>query len=146
MAHDRGVAHSVTFLGGVGEPERILSCLDLFAITSDTEQMPLSVLEAMSSGHAVVGTHVGDVHDMVAPENRRFIVASDPAALAEAAVALLDDHGLRRSTGEANRRRAHAEFDEGRMVAAYDRLFAGRISAAMRSAPLVPEPFPSAPV
>jgi glycosyltransferase involved in cell wall biosynthesis len=143
MALDHGLAAHVTFLGRVEKPERALSCFDLFALSSDTEQMPFSVLEAMSAGRAIVATKVGDVPAMVAPENCGFIVAPDAIALADGMLTLLDDPIRRRAIGEANRRRARAEFDEKRMTAAYERLFATTIDAERSRAPLAAEPFPS---
>jgi glycosyltransferase involved in cell wall biosynthesis len=143
MALDHGLAAHITFLGRVEKPERALSCFDLFALSSDTEQMPFSVLEAMSAGRAIVATKVGDVPAMVAPENCGFIVAPDAIALADGMLTLLDDPIRRRAIGEANRRRARAEFDEKRMTAAYERLFATTIDAERSRAPLAAEPFPS---
>lgn len=73
--------------------------MDVFAVSSDTEQMPLPLLEAMAAGKPVAATAMGDVVDMLALENRRFAVARDDAARAGAIGALLDDAGLRRAIG-----------------------------------------------
>ena len=121
-----GRADSITFTGNVDAPERLLACFDLFALSSDTEQMPLSVLEAMAGGRAIAGTDVGDVRTMVALENRRFIGPIDAKALSESILELLDNHTLRRAAGESNRQRARAEFDESRMFMSYERLFIAR--------------------
>lgn len=123
-AAELGVADRVHFAGRVDRPERLLGRFDLYALSSDTEQMPISLVEAMAAGLPVAATDVGDVMEMVAPDNRRFVTpAGDDAALTGSIAALLQDAGLRRSLGEANRARACAEYGEARMFAAYAALF-----------------------
>ncbi|MCS6921955.1 MAG: glycosyltransferase family 1 protein, partial [Elioraea sp.] len=62
-----------------------------------------------------------------ASENMPLIVPKDEEALAEAILRVLDDDGLRRRVGAANRAKAEAEFDERVMIERYRRLFAGEI-------------------
>lgn len=120
-----GIAARVRFLGRVAQPETVLRNLDLFALTSDTEQMPYGVIEAMAAGLAVVSTDVGDVRLMVEADNAPFVGPPEAGWLAARMTALLGDAGLRRRIGAANRRKANAEFAEQRMIEAWDRLFAG---------------------
>ena len=74
-----GLAGDVLFTGPCPEPETLLSRFTVFALSSDTEQMPLSVLEAMAARRAVVATDVGDVRHMLANENQPFVVPRNPA-------------------------------------------------------------------
>jgi glycosyltransferase involved in cell wall biosynthesis len=123
-AAELGVA--AEFTGYVERPEEALAGFDVFALSSDTEQMPLSVVEAMAAGLPVASVQVGDVMEMVAPENRPFIApAGDGAGLGRAIAALLDDHAARARIGAANAARARALYDEATMVAAYDALWRG---------------------
>jgi glycosyltransferase involved in cell wall biosynthesis len=125
LAAERGLAERVTFTGALTRPEAAVAGFDVFALSSDTEQMPLSVLEAMAAGLAVVATDVGDVRTMVAPDNGAFIVPRDAGALAAAIQSLLENDLLRARVGQANRERACEAFDESRMFAAYEELFLG---------------------
>ena len=70
-----GLSNTVIFTGAIEDPARLLGAFDVFAISSDTEQMPISVLEAMAAGLPIAGVDVGDVKEMVSIENRQFIDA-----------------------------------------------------------------------
>jgi len=118
-----GIGDAVHFAGHSAGAAHWLASFDLFALSSDTEQMPLSVLEAAAVGLPVASTDVGDVRTMLAPENAPFVVPRDDAALADALVALLADRERARAVGAANAARAAAEFDQASMFAAWERLF-----------------------
>lgn len=124
LAEARGLSGDVTFTGALAQPERIVGAFDIFALSSDTEQMPLSILEAMAAGRAVAATDAGDVKALLAEDNRAFVRPKDDGALADAMTALLRDPALRDRLGAANRARALGMFDEQQMFDAYDRLFA----------------------
>ena len=114
------IAHRLHMPGFVTEPAKVVGLFDLFALSSDSEQFPISVVEAMAAGLAVVSTAVGDVPAMLAAENLPFMVKpGDEAALAGGLLQLVEDAALRRRVGEANRVRARAEYDEQAMVATY---------------------------
>ncbi|HEV2677317.1 MAG TPA: glycosyltransferase [Aliidongia sp.] len=124
-AAELGVADRVLFTGACPTPEKLLPAFSLFALSSDTEQMPLSVLEAMAAGRAVVSTDVGDVRRMLAGENDPFVVERDAGRLAEAMLTLLDAPERAAAIGAANARRAREAYDQKLMFAAYRTLFDG---------------------
>ena len=128
LAGELGIAGRVRFTGHLADPREAYRDFDLFALSSDTEQMPLSVLEAMAAGLAVAATDVGDVAAMLAGENRPFVVARDPAALAGAMAALLADPARRGAIGAANRARVEREYGEETMFQAYAALFGGVVA------------------
>jgi glycosyltransferase involved in cell wall biosynthesis len=126
QAEESGVSGRVTLPGFFARPAGFLGQADLFALSSDSEQFPISLIEAMACALAVVATDVGDIRAMVAAENRPYIVpAGDEAAFAAAMGGLLADAQLRVAIGQANRVKAFQEYDESVMIRAYDRLYGG---------------------
>ena len=120
LARQRGAA--VRFAGQTNQPENFLSQMDIFALSSDTEQMPLSLLEAMAAGLPVVATAVGDVAQMVAAENADYVVPPQGDAFAAALARLVDDKEARNALGRANEKKARETFDENVMAARYAEL------------------------
>lgn len=117
------VAHRVHLPGPVADPATVIGLFDVFALSSDSEQA--SLVQAMAAGLPIASIGAGEAGELVAEENRPFaIVADDEGALGSALVALAEDEVLRRRVGDANRRRAKAEFDVKAMVAAYRTVYA----------------------
>jgi glycosyltransferase involved in cell wall biosynthesis len=125
LAGALGLGARVLFTGHVAEPQRLYCDFDIFALSSDTEQMPMTVLEAMAAALPVAATDVGDIKEMLAAENRDFLTPRDDAALAGALAALLRQPGLRRAVGAANRARAERDYDQEAMFRAWRALFDG---------------------
>lgn len=97
---------------------------DVFALSSDTEQAPLSLMEAMAAGLPVVATGVGDIAEMVAEENLSYITpAGDEDAYAHALAQMLQNPSARAAIGAANKRKAREVFSQDRMIAACRALF-----------------------
>lgn len=115
-----GIADRVYLPGFVPDPSRAVGLFDFFALSSDSEQFPISVVEAMAAGLAVASPAVGDVAAMVSGENRSYVTPpGDEAALAWAMSELAGDEALRAAVGEANRACAEAQYDEDAMISAY---------------------------
>jgi glycosyltransferase involved in cell wall biosynthesis len=125
LATELGLGARVRFVGQHDDPAPLYRDFDIFAISSDTEQMPLSVLEAMAAGLPVAATAVGDIRAMLAEENADCVVPPDDAALAGALGRLATDPSLRARIGAANRAKAERDYDERQMVQTYRRLFTG---------------------
>jgi glycosyltransferase involved in cell wall biosynthesis len=123
-----GVADRLVMPGFLAAPERWIGAFDIFALSSDSEQFPISLIEAMAAGLPAVSTDVGDVAAMLAPDNRPLVVAGeDEAAFTAALDSLAARPDLRRAIGRANRDRAAAEYDEAGMIARYAALYGAAI-------------------
>ena len=142
---DRGAVEEAiaeTGLEGVlmlGERDDVLDHLavsDVFVLSSLSEGLPMSVLEAMAAGLPLVLTRVGGTPELVDEgENGRLVPAGDPVALAEAIAGLARDVAARRAFGAASRRRVEETFALTRFqeahVQLYERLLAGQLPRAV---------------
>lgn len=130
LAEAKGLGGSVIFAGHVADPAEAYRAFDVFALSSDTEQMPFSVLEAMASGLPLAATEVGDLRAMLPPASHAMLAARDDAALAAALRPLLADRSLRARLGAENRAKAERDYDQEAMfqafAALYDGIVAGR--------------------
>jgi glycosyltransferase involved in cell wall biosynthesis len=115
---------SVRFLGSRSDVNVILSAADFFVLPSDTEGLPLSVLEAMAHGLPVVASRVGGIPELISDEDQGLLVPpQDPLALAAAIRRLAGDRGLRQKLGTAGRARATNEFSLSTTVRNYEQLY-----------------------
>jgi glycosyltransferase involved in cell wall biosynthesis len=101
--------HNVELVGRIERPDvpALLHRADVFCLPSFGEPYGAVILEAMSSGKAIVATDAGGIPHLV-PTNGRILVPPQNAfALAAALIRVVSDEPLRRSMGIANR--AHVE-------------------------------------
>lgn len=123
-----GIGSRLLLPGFLADPHRWIGHFDIFALASDSEQAPISLIEAMAAGLPAVATAVGDVPAMVSDDNRPLIVApKDEAGLAAALRTLAERRDLRRAIGAANRAKAVADHDEEAMIRRYAALYEGAI-------------------
>ncbi len=119
-----GVADRLLLPGFLPDAARYVGHFDIFALSSDSEQFPIAMIEAMAAGLPVVATDVGDVCAMVSPENRRFVVpVDDEAGFAVALGQLIASRDLRHRLGTTNRAVARERYGEDAMIAAYRALY-----------------------
>jgi sugar transferase (PEP-CTERM/EpsH1 system associated) len=126
LAAELGLADHVRFLGLVRDVPAVLRRASLFVLSSTSEGIPVTLLEAMARGLPVVATRVGGIPEVVADgETGLLVPPSDPAALAEALLALASDPARGEAMGRAGRERVESHFDVRRMVREYEALYAG---------------------
>jgi glycosyltransferase involved in cell wall biosynthesis len=98
----------------------VLGCIkgfDLFAMSSVTEGLGTSLLDAMACARPIVATRAGGIPEIVEDEvNGLLVPVRDHRALAAAIVRALNDPALRRRMGEAGLARANERFTVERMV------------------------------
>jgi len=131
-----GLGHRVTMLGMRGDVRRLLlSAADAFLLTSVSEGIPVTILEAMAAGVPVVSTAVGGVPELIEHGKTGLLApAGDAASLSESLVRLAGDDDLRRRLAAAAHQRAIARFSEAQMIGHYDRIYREMLAARVPAA------------
>jgi glycosyltransferase involved in cell wall biosynthesis len=112
LARELGLGQAVHLLGRRADVPDILRALDVAVCCSNSEGSPLSVMEYMQAGLAVVATSVGGIPDLIEPGVHGLLVPPrDPPALAAALADLLAEPDRARAMGDRARKRQLAEFD-----------------------------------
>ena len=129
LVRQLGCEGQVLFLGWRQDLDRIYADLDLAVLTSRNEGSPVSLIEAMAAGLAVVSTRVGGVPDLVQDGMSGMLVESeDIGGLAEAIVSLLGDPQRRKALGEVGRRRVYPAYSADRLLGDMDHLYSELLS------------------
>lgn len=133
--HDR-----VRFLGHRPDVERVYAALDLFVLSSVSEGLSNTILEAMASGLPVVATRVGGADELIDEGTTGFAVpASNAAALGDAIERVARDPELLTRMGRAGRDRALRHFGLDRMLSNYTNVYCGSAGVATTVRPDVVE-------
>lgn len=100
LVKELGIGEEVEFLGIRSDIERLMKSTKLFVLTSRWEGLPLTILEAMSSGAGIIATKVGGVPEVIQNGKEGILISpEDPTALARAIAELLKDRELRVKMG-----------------------------------------------
>jgi glycosyltransferase involved in cell wall biosynthesis len=113
----------VHFTGARSDVPEILAALDAFVLSSDTEGLPLSLLEAMAAELPVVCTDVGGIGAVLDPTTGWLVPAGDAAALTRAFERLRDEPATREALGAAARARVCERYSLERMHRDYLELY-----------------------
>ncbi|HKS27249.1 MAG TPA: glycosyltransferase [Pyrinomonadaceae bacterium] len=133
QARELQVQTDVTFMGTRSDLERLYPALDIVALTSLNEGTPLTLIEAMANGRAVVATGVGGVVDLLGEENSSALAGSAPVgytlrergvlvepgnaeAFAEALACLIESETLRREMGERGASFVETSYSKERLL------------------------------
>jgi glycosyltransferase involved in cell wall biosynthesis len=119
LARQLGIAHRIRFLGYRSDARRWLAGCDVYANSSVSEGVSLTILEAMAAGLPVVATSVGGTPEVVDDSCGLLVPSRDVDAMAAAISTLARDRPRRTRLAAAARRRVDDRFDLRRMVQAY---------------------------
>lgn len=71
---EKGVENKFHLKGYVDEADRYIKAFDLFVLVSDSEAMPLSIIEAMQANVPIIATDVGGIKEMIP---KKYLIKKD---------------------------------------------------------------------
>lgn len=119
LCREKEIDGNVTFLGWVrgAEKEKYLKECSIYVLPTYHEGMPMSVLEAMSYGMAVISTYVGGIPHLITDgENGLLCGAGEQEALFRNLCRMLDDPDIRRRFGKKAADKIKDEFDISEII------------------------------
>ena len=124
LADALGLGGRVELPGRVRDVPGFLHGLDVFVLSSDSEQHPNALNEAMACGLPCIATDVGSVEEILAGGEYGCIVPpGDVAALTAGLERLIRDPALRRRLASAGRRRVCEHYSLRKMLTAYEEMY-----------------------
>ena len=124
LAQSLGFADRLLLAGRTEDVPGFLNRLDVFVLSSDSEQHPNALNEAMACGLACIATRVGCVEELLDGGRCGPIVSpGDVDGLVAALDDLLADETRRRRFASAGRRRVCTCYSLETMVAAYEKMY-----------------------
>jgi len=113
----KGLDKFVFFTGHRTDLLNIYSSFDLFLMTSLTEGLPNTALEAMALKVPVVSTAVGGVPELVKDQEHGLLCpVGDIDGLSNAIISMLDKHDLRKTMAVNSRKRIEGKFNFAKRV------------------------------
>lgn len=129
---ESGIAQRVRFMNECRDTPRLLAESDIYALCSNYESFPISILEAMRAGLPVVATDTGGVREAVQDECNGFLVPPrDVRRLADRLTSLICSAELRKSMGTQSRRRFARLFEWRSMLDKTEALYANALRKKM---------------
>jgi glycosyltransferase involved in cell wall biosynthesis len=117
------IREKVIFAGAVADTSLYYAAFDVFVMSSATEQMPLSLLEAMACGLPAVCTNAGDTAAILGETNTVSFPSGDVDAYAQTLRRVAANPELRATQGAGNRRRAERYYSYDRMAGEYEEVY-----------------------
>lgn len=124
FAEARHLADRIMFTGIIRDMTGVYSAMDIFVLSSLTEGVPLTVLEAMAARVPVIATRVGGVPEIIRDDDTGLLVdPRDTDALRVKIESLLNDHGKRQRLAASGFEFVKENYSLGRMCDAYRRVY-----------------------
>lgn len=114
---------AVEFVGDVSDVPERLAQHHIFVLMSDHEGLPISIIEAMRAGLAIVASDLPGIRELVTHRVHGLLVGNDAQALADALLSLVSDSDLRARLGHAARQQYEARFTPAKMADAVKALY-----------------------
>jgi glycosyltransferase involved in cell wall biosynthesis len=123
-AADLGVSEYVSLVKETRKIDYFYGAIDIFCLSSDSEGMPLTLLEALASGVPVVSTEVGGISEVIESGKNGYLVPKGSAEfLAKRIVELLQDPSKAAELALAGRKMVHERFPAEKMIAATEAVY-----------------------
>lgn len=122
-AEEKGLGHFIRFCGTQTEIERLLRDINCYVSPSDTEGMPMSILEAMATGLPIVATEVGEIGNMLRDGAGCLVRPGAPGELASKMLFVMQQRTWTKRMGGLARARVVNEYGVARQATVYARIY-----------------------
>lgn len=124
LCKELSVGDKVRFRGVTNNVPQALAQLDIFVLSSSSEAMPMTILEAMASSLPIISTRVGNIPEHISNSEAGVLVdVGNIHQLADAMQKFANDTDYRIDTGILAQKYAKLTFDQDKMLASYDRIY-----------------------
>jgi glycosyltransferase involved in cell wall biosynthesis len=124
LVAELGISSQVKLLGTRRDIAGLLSAADVFLLSSISEGIPLTLIEAMAAGLPCVSTAVGGTPEVIVDGQTGLLAeAANPTDVAAKLKRVVEDHACRTTLGAAGRARSRSRFSDVQMHRAYQDLY-----------------------
>jgi len=124
LCKELDISDKVNFKGVTNNVPEALAQFDIFVLSSSSEAMPMTILEAMASSLPIISTRVGNIPEHISKSEAGTLVeVSNIHQLAEAMLAFAKNADYRLATGVLAQKYAKKTFDQEKMLASYDDIY-----------------------
>lgn len=124
LAQTLGVSDSIHFNGVTNDVPKALAQIDIFVLSSSSEAMPMTILEAMASSLPIISTKVGNIPEHISKSNAGMLIeVGHVEQLAKAMKEFVQNTDYRLSSGALAQKYAKETFDQDKMLVSYDRIY-----------------------
>jgi glycosyltransferase involved in cell wall biosynthesis len=124
LVDDLGIRHKVIFAGQRQDIADLLALMDIFVLSSSTEGMPMTLLEAMAAGKAIVCTAAGGIPGVIQDgENGLLCPCGDEEALSNCISGLIRQRDLAAKLRARARKDAENKYSVRHMAGQYEQMY-----------------------
>jgi glycosyltransferase involved in cell wall biosynthesis len=133
LAHELDIEKKVILTGERHDVYDLVNCMDVFALPSIHEGIPMGLLEAMALRRAVVASRVGGIPEVIDHGVNGLLVAPENAKeLAQSLEQIVEDQALAIKLGQAGAARVEAEFSAAVMAERTARLYSSLAAVSVK--------------